>query len=112
MLNYVMNTSTNAEAQKSKYAQEMRPERIGQRLKWLRLALGLQPSEMADFLDIERTYWSRIEGGRRAASKELAAIIKEKCNVTMDYIIVGEMGNLPFDLADKIKAIASQERSK
>ncbi|MDC0657073.1 helix-turn-helix transcriptional regulator [Leisingera sp. SS27] len=104
-----MSTSTDAQQQKSKFAQEMRPERIGQRLKWLRLALGFQPAEMADFLGIERTYWSRIEGGKRATSKELAAIIKERCHVTMDYIIVGELGGLPLDLANKITKIANQD---
>lgn len=52
---------------------ELRPERIGARLALLREALGYRPAEMADALGIERTYWSRFEGGKRAITESIAA---------------------------------------
>ncbi|MFV1591275.1 helix-turn-helix transcriptional regulator [Phaeobacter sp. JH20_12] len=106
-------TSNSPEQQKtSAFAGEMRPERIGYRLSLLRRALGLQPSEIADLLGIERTYWSRTEGGKRAASKELAALLVDRFGVTMDFVILGQWGGLPLELATKMRAIESQEEPK
>ena len=107
-----MNTNMRSERTKSAYAEEMKPDRIGHRLKLLRVALGFQPAEMADFLEIERTYWSRSEGGKRAASKELAALLVERCNVTMDFILLGKWSGLPLDLATKMRKIDSQDPPK
>lgn len=108
---YMSENSTNTSS-KSAFAEEMKPDRIGLRLKMLRLALGLQPAEMADFLGIERTYWSRSEGGKRAASKELAAVLVERCGVTMDFVLLGKWNGLPVELATKMRNISSQELEK
>lgn len=88
---------------------EMAPERIGYRLMLLREALGLKPSEMADMLDIERTYWSRFEGGKRAITETVAAILVERFGVTLDFIILGRWDRLPLDLAEKMRALSAEK---
>lgn len=89
---------------------EMAPERIGFRLMLLREALGLKPSEMADMLDIERTYWSRFEGGKRAITETVAAILVERFGVTLDFIILGRWDRLPLDLAEKMRALSAEKK--
>jgi len=83
---------------------EMRPERIGYRLKLLRLALDMSPSEISDALGIERTYWSRFEGGKRPITEPIAALLVDRFGVTLDFVILGRWDRLPFDLAQKMRA--------
>lgn len=83
---------------------EMTPDRIGHRLLLLREALGLKPSEIADMLDIPRTYWSRFEGGKRAITESVAAMLVERFGVTLDFLILGKWDKLPLDLAEKMRA--------
>jgi plasmid maintenance system antidote protein VapI len=84
---------------------EMTPERIGYRLMLLREALGITPSVMADRLGIPRTYWSRFEGGKRAISDDVAAMLVERFGVTLDFLILGKWDKLPMDLADQMRAV-------
>lgn len=84
---------------------EMRSDRIGYRMKLLRLALGFRPAEISDHLGIERTYWSRTENGGRALPDTLAALIVERFGVTLDFLILGKWDKLPVDLAMKMKQV-------
>lgn len=84
---------------------EMRPERMGYRLMLLREALGFRPSEIADFLGIERTYWSRFEGGKRPLSEPVAALLVDRFGVTLDFLILGRWERLPFELAEKMRDV-------
>ena len=89
---------------------EMTPDRIGRRLMLLREALDLKPSEIADMLDIERTYWSRFEGGKRAITESVAAMLVERFGVTLDFLILGKWDKLPLDLAEKMRAVATLKK--
>lgn len=83
----------------------MRNEAVGARLKLLRLALGKTSSEMADSLDIERTYWSRFERGRQGLSDTVAALLCVRHGVTLDFLILGRWDKLPIDLAEKMRSL-------
>ena len=87
----------------------MVPERIGYRLMLLREAMGLRPSEMADLLDIPRTYWSRFEGGKRAITDPVAVALVERFGVTLDFLILGRWDKLPLDLAEKMRAVEDRK---
>lgn len=87
---------------------EMKADRIGARLKLLRMALDLKPSEISDMLDIERTYWSRFEGGKRPVSEDVAALLVDKFGVTLDFIILGRWDGLPLKLAVKMRDVESK----
>lgn len=86
-------------------ASEMRPERIGHRLMLLREALGMKPAEISDALGIERTYWSRFEGGKRAVTEQVAALLVDRYGVTLDFLILGRWSGLPLDLAERMRSI-------
>jgi transcriptional regulator with XRE-family HTH domain len=85
---------------------EMYPDKIGARMRLIREAYGLKPAEIADMLDIERTYWSRFEGGRRAINDEVAYLLVEKFNVTLDFLMLGRWDTLRVDVAEKLRAAA------
>ncbi len=86
-------------------AQAMRNEAVGHRLSLLRRAIGKSPSEMADMLDIERTYWSRFEKGRQGLSDTVAALLVIRLGVTLDWLVLGRWDKLPLDLAEKIRSL-------
>ncbi|MBD9529003.1 helix-turn-helix domain-containing protein [Paracoccus sp. PAR01] len=90
---------------------EMRPERIGARLKLLREALGYTPSEISDELGIERTYWSRFENARRPVNDTTAALLVERYGVTLDFLVLGKWDKLPLDLAGKMRAVLSAKNN-
>ena len=83
----------------------MRKEAVGHRLKLLRRALGKSPSEMADTLDIDRSYWSRFENGRQGLSDSVAALLVIRFGVTLDFLMLGHYDKLPLDLAEKIRSL-------
>lgn len=89
---------------------EMRPERIGHRLRLLREALGLKPAEMADRLGIERTYWSRFENGKRPVTETTAALLADRFGVTLDFLILGKWQGVPMDLAERMRAVDAQNK--
>lgn len=86
----------------------MKPERIGYRLKLIREAKEMKPAQMADFLGIERTYWSRFEGGKRPITDAMAALLVERCEVTLDFIILGRWDRLSFSVAESLKSAESR----
>lgn len=92
----------------SETIEAMKPEQIGYRLKLLREAFDLKPSEMADLIGIERTYWSRFENGKRAITDTVAAALVERFGVTLDFLILGRWDKLSFDLVEKLRASADK----
>lgn len=89
---------------------EMRPERIGYRMMLLREALEMKPSEIADTLGIERTYWSRFEGGKRPLTEPFAIMLVERFGVTLDFLVLGRWSGLPLELAEKMRAVQREKR--
>jgi len=85
----------------------MYPDQIGNRMRLIREAFGLRPAEIADMLGIERTYWSRQEGGRRPISDEVAYLLTERFGVTLDFLLLGKWDKLPLDVAQKLRAVSS-----
>jgi len=98
-----------SQAPESRLPREMHPDRIGERLKLIREAHGLRPAEMADLLGIERTYWSRFEGGKRAVSDEVAYLLTERFNVTLDFMILGRWDKLSVEVAEKLRKFSASK---
>lgn len=86
----------------------MRPEAIAHRLRMIRETAELSKSGMADALGIERTYWSRFEGGKRAITEPVAALLVDRFGVTLDFIFLGRWHTLPFETAQKLRETESR----
>jgi len=109
-----LTTAQNADMKKtteSRIPREMYPDRIGQRLRIIREAYDLKPAEIADMLGVERTYWSRFEGGKRAVSDEVAYLLTERFGVTLDFLILGKWDKLPLDVATKLRTVPGEKNT-
>lgn len=104
---YATDYAAMSDRQPPRIPREMMPDRIGQRLTVLREAFGMKPSEMADYLGIERTYWTRFERGHRPPSDEVAFLLTERFGITLDWLLLGKWDKLPLDVADKLRAVSS-----
>ncbi len=69
----------------------------------LREAYDLKPSEIADMLGVDRSHWTRFEKGQRAISDECAYALVKRFSVTLDWLILGRMDKLPFEVAEKLR---------
>lgn len=85
--------------------QAMRDESIGARLRLLREAKKLKPAQIADLLDIERTYWSRFEKGNRRLNDDVAALLVDRFGVTLDFLFLDRWDKLPLDLAEDMRRL-------
>lgn len=74
-------------------------------MREIREAFGLGKAEIADMLDIERTYWSRFENGRRPITDDVAYLLVVRFGVTLDFILLDKWNGLPLDVAEKLRAV-------
>lgn len=77
---------------------------IGQRLTAIRLERKLSPSQMADWLGVQRTRYVNWEKEQNRPSEEKMALLCEYTGVTMDYIYRGILDAVPMALAIRLKA--------
>ena len=75
-------------------------------MKRLREAYGLKPSEIADMIGVDRSHWTRFEKGQRAISDECAYGLVQRFSVTLDWLILGRIDKLPFEVAEKLRAVS------
>ena len=71
--------------EKEQQRQQMR-ERIGARVKALRLMAGLSQDELAGRAGLQRTHIGRIEGGKYSVNIETLQAIAEALGMTVDII--------------------------
>lgn len=91
----------------SRMPKEMQPDQIGRRLRILRLAFDLKPSEISDMLGMERTYWSRFETGKRPITNEFAYLLVDRFGVTLDWLVLGRWDKLSLDIAERLRLAAA-----
>lgn len=85
--------------------EELDPKPVGQRLKLTRIALRLTQREFAERASIATNTYGQYEQGARLISPKKAVDLCDAHNLTLDWIYRGEPGNLPYKLADAIKAL-------
>lgn len=75
---------------------------VGARLRALREAHNLKPSEISDALGIERTYWTRWEKGVRPIPNDVAHQLTQMFEVDLDYILAGDTRAVPVALQTRL----------
>lgn len=81
----------------------MKQRLVGERLRAIREANNLRPSEIAAMLGVERTYWTRWEKGRRPIPPPEAWKLTQMFEVDLDFILAGEMKSVPPALQAAIR---------
>lgn len=76
---------------------------VGDRLRISRVALGKSQAELARAVGITPQRWNNYEMGRRPLDIDIAMAICGRTLLTLDWLYRGEMGALPFDIAQRIQ---------
>ena len=75
-------------------------EKSGDRIRQLRIKNGLTQEKTANALNIDQSYYGRIETGKRGCPVDLFIQLSDLFGVSLDYLILGRSGNvLPKDAA-------------
>lgn len=65
-------------------------KRSGERIRRLRVKSGSTQEEIAEVLNVDRSFYSRIEAGKKGASIDLLIQLSVLFNVSLDYLILGK----------------------
>ena len=61
----------------------------GERIRQLRIKKGLTQEKTANALNIDQSYYGRIETGKKGCSVDLFIQLAELFDVSLDYLILG-----------------------
>lgn len=64
-------------------------KRSGERIQQLRIKNNLTQEETAVILNIDRSFYSRIEAGKKGCSVDLFVQLSALFHVSLDYMILG-----------------------
>lgn len=68
----------------------------GARIRQLRVKLGLTQEKTANALNIDQSFYGRIESGKKGCSVDLFIQLSALFDVSLDYLILGRyIGDLP-----------------
>ena len=62
----------------------------GARIKQLRISKGLTQEQLAERINISRTYEAKIESGAQVGPVELAIELAEIFDVSLDFLLLGK----------------------
>jgi transcriptional regulator with XRE-family HTH domain len=74
---------------------EMHPDRVGERVTAMRMALHLSKAEFADAIGLDRSTLTKVEAGKKGLDVVLGAKIAEMYGYGMDYIYRGTLTDVP-----------------
>ncbi len=78
-------------------------EKSGDRIRQLRMKSGFTQEKAAEALNVDRSFYSRIESGKKGCSIDLFIQLSELFQVSLDYLVLGRYpGALP-ESADKLQ---------
>lgn len=74
----------------------------GKRIHQLRIESGLSQEKVAGALNIDRSFYSRIEAGKSGCSVDLFILLSELFKVSLDYLILGRYSTASFEDTEKL----------
>ena len=70
-------------------------------IQQLRIRHGYTQDEFAKALNIDRSYLSRIESGKKGCSVDLLIQLSDVFNISIDYIVMGKVRSTLLEAASK-----------
>ena len=64
-------------------------KKSGARIRQLRINSGLTQEEVATALNVDRSYYNRLEAGKKGGSIDLFIQLSELFHTSLDYLITG-----------------------
>ena len=87
----------------------------GERIRQLRIQNGLTQEKAANVLNIDQSYYGRIETGKRGCPVDLLVQLSDLFGVSLDYLILGKSSSdlpkganaaqLKADIADLVERL-------
>ncbi len=77
---------------------------IGERLQWVREALGLSQIEISKIVDVHQTTWSLYEKGLRLPDQFQIPRIAGKLKISVSYLLGEGLDGVERDLAIRLAA--------
>lgn len=91
----------------------------GERIRQLRIENSLTQEKVASMLNIDRSFYNRIESGKKGCSIDLLVQLSDLFHVSLDYLILGRYStDLIWDAdraqmkSDIVKLVAQLEQFK
>jgi len=78
----------------------------GKRIRQLRMKKGYTQEEVAQTLNVDRSFYGRIESGQKGCSVDILVRLSDFFNVSLDYLILGKEQDfsLQFNMQENLKA--------
>lgn len=76
----------------------------GERIRQLRIKTGYTQEEAAELLNIDRSFLSRIEAGKKSCSVDLLVHLSSAFHVSLDYLILGKSNSRVEADKDELKS--------
>jgi transcriptional regulator with XRE-family HTH domain len=77
---------------------------MGERLRWVRQALGKTQKEMATAVGLDQTAWCLYESGKRWPDQFAAMRLIAKLKITHAYLLEGSLEGIEHELAIRLAA--------
>jgi len=78
-------------------------KKSGERIRQLRIKSGFTQEKTASVLNIDRSFYNRIEAGKKGCSIDLLVQLSQLFHASLDYLILGRYSvDLP-ETADKAR---------
>lgn len=72
----------------------------GERIRQLRMKNGFTQEKAATILNIDRSFYNRIETGKKGCSIDLLVQLSDLFHVSLDYLILGRYSKDSIESAD------------
>jgi len=76
---------------------------IGDRLKYVRLAIGLTQAEFAKSIGSSQGACGQYEAGMRRPAIEIGLRILDRHGVSLDFLYAGNIAKLDYEFAEKLR---------
>lgn len=83
---------------------EMHPDRVGERITAMRMALGQNKAQFADSLTLDRSTLTKVEAGKKGLDIAVAVRIAEMYGFGLDYTYRGILTDAPEALRSELIA--------
>lgn len=96
--------------------QAIHPISVGMRLEAIRTAEGMSKAEFSEIIGLNASSYTRMSYGKKPLKAELAYLIAERFEVSMDYLYRNQMSQLSDSrskkLMEALKIVQEKARSK
>lgn len=82
----------------------------GDRIRRLRMNAGYTQEKMAEELNVDRSFYGRIETGKKGCSIDLLVQLSQMFDVSLDYLILGRCSADVTNSADRTQVKESIQR--